>query len=65
MQGGAAQSQYNPNSYTKPAYDPASYTDGSAAVDMYSNPYLSGQTAGAIDQNSQYQAPYDPNAPQG
>jgi len=65
MQGGAAQSQYSPNSYTQPAYDPASYTDGSAAVDMYSNPYLSGQTAGAIDQNSQYQAPYDPNAPQG
>ena len=65
------QMQYDPNAYGgQPAYDPnytpAPYVDGSAAVDLYSNPYLTGQNAGAIDQNPQaVQVPYDPNAPQG
>ena len=65
-----AQIQYDPNAYAQPGYE-QSYTtapqlDGSAALDVYSNPYLTGQTAGALDQHSQpIQAPYDPNAPQG
>ena len=64
------QMQYDPNTYAQAGYeqDPAAtpYTDGSAAVDMYSNPYLSGQTAGAIEPHVQpVQTPYDPNVPQG
>ena len=65
-----AQMQYDPNAYAQPGYE-QNYTtapqmEGSAALDVYSNPYLTGQTAGALDQNSQpIQAPYNPNAPQG
>ena len=64
------QMQHDPNAYAQPGYDQnygsAPYVHGSAAVDLNSNPYLSGQTAGAIDPNAQpVQAPYDPNAPQG
>ncbi|MDB2437230.1 hypothetical protein N9W89_00820 [Hellea sp.] len=67
MQGAESQGHYDQNPYQAATdYDPAPYTDGSAAVDLYSNPYLSGQSAGALDQNGQnYQTPYDPNAPQG
>lgn len=66
----APQMHYDANSYVQaetPQQAPsASYTEGSAALDVYNNPYLSGQTAGAIDHNSQTaQAPYNPNAPQG
>jgi len=58
--------QYDPNAHVQPSYDSAPYTNGTAAVDIYSNPYLSGQSAGSIDQNPQaVQAPYDPNAPYG
>jgi len=64
--------QYDPNGYaqasydTQPSYDATPYTDGSAALDIFANPYLSGQNAGAIDQNPQIvQALYDPNVPQG
>jgi len=69
-QGQNPQMQYDPNSYIQAGYDQshtaAPHTDGSAALDVYNNPYLAGQTAGAIDQNQQpVQAPYDPNAPQG
>ena len=73
-QSQAPQMGYDQNGYAQapqdpahdPAYNPNAYTDGSAALDMYSNPYLSGQNAGAIDQNP-YAAPkpHDPNAPQG
>jgi len=66
MQAESQQQQYDPNAYAQPSYDPASYTEGAAAVDMYANPYLTGQSAGSLDQASQLvQAPYDPNAPQG
>ncbi len=66
MQGQAEYAQYDANAYAQPAYDPSLYANGSAAVDMYSNPYLSGQAAGSIDHNPQApQAPYDPNTPQG
>jgi len=66
----APQMQYDPNGHAQAGYDQnyemPSDTNGSAALDLYNNPYLSGQTAGAIDQTSQpVQAPYDPNAPQG
>ena len=66
MSGQPAQMNYDPNAYAQPSYDSAPYAHGSAAMDVYSNPYLSGHQAGAIDQNPQpVQAPYDPNAPQG
>ena len=67
MQSGEPQAHYAQNPYQpSTAHDLAPYTDGSAAVDMHVNPYLSGQSAGSLDQNGQpYQAPYDPNAPQG
>ena len=50
------QDPYVQNSYQAPygegPYYADGYTEGSAAVDRYSNPYLSGQTqAGAIDQS--------------
>ena len=66
----APQMQYDPNTYAQAGYeqDPAAtpYVDGTAAVDMYSNPYLSGQPAGAIEPHVQHvQTPYDPNVPQG
>jgi len=67
MQSGEPQAHYAQNPYQpSTAHDLAPYTDGSAAVDMHVNPYLSGQSAGSLDQNGQpYQAPYDSNAPQG
>ena len=59
------QTQYDPNAYAQTSYDPVPYTEGSAAVDMYSNPYLTGQNAGALNQPAQAaQTPYDPNGPQ-
>lgn len=66
----APQMQYDPNAYAQPgsdqSYTAAPYAEGSAALDVYNNPYLSGQTAGSLDQNGQsVQVPYDPNAPQG
>ena len=65
MQSDGSPQQYDPNDYPQTSYDPTPYTDGSAALDMNSNPYLSGQSAGALDQNGQpIHAPYDPNAPQ-
>lgn len=70
LQGQMQNAQYDSNAYAQPSYDssydPAPYTNGSAAVDMYANPYLSGHAAGALDQYPQApQAPYDPNTPQG
>jgi len=64
------QMQHDPNTYAQTVhqqnYSSAPYVEGTAAVDTYSNPYLSGHMAGAIDQSPQpVQAPYDPNAPQG
>ena len=64
------QMQYDPNAYAQAGYDQSQtatpYMDGTAAVDMYSNPYLSGQSAGAIEPHVQHvQTPYDPNVPQG
>lgn len=61
--------QYDTNAYAQvgheQGYTPAPQMEGSAALDIYSNPYLTGQTAGALDQNPQSaQAPYDPNVPQ-
>jgi uncharacterized protein involved in exopolysaccharide biosynthesis len=70
-QGQETQMQQDPYGQAQPAYGqnhPATFeANGSAALDIYNNPYLSGQTeAGAIDQNLQPgQAPYNPNAPQG
>ena len=69
-QDNTGQMQYDPNGHVQAGYDHAqtspSQMDGSAAVDMYANPYLTGQTAGSLEQHSQpVQAPYDPNAPQG
>jgi len=63
-QNGYAQAPQDPSHDS--AYNPNGYTDGSAALDIYNNPYLSGQNAGAIDQDP-YAAPkpHDPNAPQG
>ena len=66
----SAQVQYDPNAYAQAGYEQnhasAPYAEGAAAIDMYSNPYLSGQPAGAIDDyTGQVQAPYDPNAPYG
>ena len=66
MQDGLSPQQYDPNAYSSSPFDPTPYSDGSAALDMYSNPYLSGQSAGALDQNGQpTQTFYDPTAPQG
>jgi len=75
---GYDQSQYQTNPYDqagtqsdgqlaqRTGFDASIHTNGSAALDMYSNPYLSGQNAGAIDQNPYAaQTPHDPNAPQG
>ena len=77
-QMGYDQSQYQANPYTQAAaqfdgqpaqetgFDAGVHTNGSAALDMYNNPYLSGQNAGAIDQNPYAaETPHDPNAPQG
>ena len=69
----APQAQYDANGYaqasydTQAAYDPAPHTNGSVAVDMYANPYLTGQNAGALDQNTQQsdQVFHNPNLPQG
>jgi len=56
------QPQHDPNAYAQATTDPVAYSDGSAAVDMYQNPYLSGQTAaGSIDQPPQGYV--DPNNP--
>ena len=64
--GQTPNAQYDPNGYAQAAYEPAPYTDGSAALDIYANPYLSGQEAGAIDPNPYAaQTPHDPNTPQG
>ena len=65
----APQMQYDPHAYAQAGYEQgytsAPQMEGSAALDIYSNPYLTGQTAGALDPNPQLaQAPYDPNAPQ-
>ena len=61
----APQMQYDPNAYAHTSHNPAPYTEGSAAVDMYSNPYLTGQNAGALHQPAQAaQTPYDSNGPQ-
>lgn len=66
MQEQTQSAPYDGSAYAQPSYDPASHMNGSVAVDMYYNPYLSGHAAGAIDHNPQFpQAPYDPNAPQG
>jgi len=77
-QMGYDQSQYQANPYAQAAtqsdgqsaqvtgFDAGVHTNGSAALDMYNNPYLSGQNAGAIEQNPYAaQTPHDPNAPQG
>ena len=61
--------QYDPHAYAQSGleqgYTSAPQMEGSAALDIYSNPYLSGQSAGALDQNQQpAQAYYDLNAPQ-
>ena len=70
--GQAPHAQYDANGYaqasydTQAAYDPAPYTHGTAALDIYANPYLSGHNAGAIDQHtSTDQVFYNPNLPQG
>lgn len=66
MQDGASPQQYDPNAYSPSPFDPTPYSDGSAALDLNSNPYLSGQSAGALDQNGQpTQTFYDPTVPQG
>ncbi|WP_026941954.1 GumC family protein [Hellea balneolensis] len=54
MQDGTGPQPYDPYTYSSSPFDPTPYTDGSAALDMNSNPYLSGQSAGALDQNGQY-----------
>ena len=58
-QGQPSQTAYDPNLTSVP------FTDGSAAVDLHANPYLSGKSAGSLDQTSPYQAPFNPNAPSG
>lgn len=68
-QAQSGQMQYDPNAYAQPSQDSSytsvPFTDGSAAVDLNANPYLTGKAAGALDQTSNYQAPFDPNAPKG
>ncbi len=60
MQDGTGPQPYDPNAYSPSPFDPTPYSDGSAALDVNSNPYLSGQSAGALDQNGQnFRAPDD------
>ena len=66
----APQMHYDQNAYAQIGsdynYTSAPYAEGSAALDVYNNPYLSGQRAGSLDQSVQpVQVPYDPNTPQG
>ena len=67
-----ATAQYDGNGYAQAPHDTqaphssAPYAEGSAAVDIYANPYLSGQNAGALDETPQsQQAPHNPYSPQG
>lgn len=60
MQDGTGPQPYDPNAYSPSPFDPTPYSDGSAALDVNSNPYLTGQSAGALDQNGQnFRAPDD------
>ena len=56
-QGGFA--PYDPSAASMP------FTDGSVALDLSANPYLTGKSAGSLDQASNYQAPFNPDDPHG
>ncbi|MEP3890437.1 MAG: hypothetical protein ABJN69_08205 [Hellea sp.] len=58
-QGQAVLTPYDPNTAAIP------FTDGSAAVDLNANPYLTGKSAGSLDQASSYEAPFNPDDPHG